>query len=475
MQPVRLALPFLAVALLPARPAPAVEFSGTATTIVRAYDLMHVELLDQNTVVQRVISYRPVDQNVQLSWDEVGKRKAWSFDVSLRGRTDMNSGKGDPGIGGSWQGSDLDVLVANARWRSKQGLVGLTIGRQNAITSYGWHAYDGVRLDFAKLKHLRVFVDAGLPVDLFDGGSPNTDGFTWATGVTGVFPKYGSIGADYEVRTEGGDTLSEAAGFDAELHYKNFRFAADGNYSLLLEEFGETSAMVGGTVSKRHDLELRFTRVRPIFDSDSIFNAWDVNPYDETRLQYEYRAKGPLDIGAYVSFEDYVPPDLGLDEGPPPTPEDPSDLPEDIKRAAVTGRWETGHHGIHRSEIGWQDGWTGGRLALMHDSDWGLTPRWNVGGGASMHRYENRYRLVNSDEVWSMRARVKYDRDSKWSLALEVEQFFGRDRDTMRAMLVFDTRFGKARHSFPWWGGNWNWSRATGANGQREPRVKEAQ
>ena len=455
MRSLRLLLAAAACAALPCV-ASSAEFSGQTTTFVRAFDVLHVEL---DPVVQRVVSYRPVDQYVRLSWDDVGKRSAWTVDVSLRGRTDLNSGKGD------WQTDDADVLTAFAKWRSKKGLVGLTLGRQNAVTSFGWHAYDGIRLDFDKLPRLRVFVDAGLPVDLFDGGAPQADGFTWASGITGVFPKHGSIGVDYEIRRQDGDTLSEAAGFDLALRGGGTRLLANGDYSLLLDTFGETTLVVGRRIAKHHDLEARYTRVRPIFDSDSIFNAWTLNPYDEWRLQYEFRGDGPLGLGGYVSVEDYA--SAEIDPSVPAT--DPTDLPEDIRRAAVTARWETRHEGIHRDEAGWQRGWSGNRLALMHDSDWALNPRWRVGCGASLHRYENRYRLTGSDEVWSLRGRVRYDHDGKWDLGLEVEQYFGRDRDTLRASLVFGTRFGRARGALPWWGGRW-----TGALPATAPAIPHA-
>lgn len=443
------------------------EFSGHATTFVRAFDVVHVEL---DPVVQRVVSFRPVDQHVRLSWDEVGERRAWTVDVSLRGRTDLNSGKGD------WQTDDVDVLTAHAKWTSKNGLVGLTLGRQNAVTSFGWHAYDGIRLDFDKLPRLRVFVDAGLPVDLFDGGAPDAGGFTWAAGMTGVFPKHGSFGMDYEIRRADGDTLSEAAGFDLALRGGKTRFEANGDYSLLLDAFGETTVLVGQRIARRHDVQARFSRVRPIFDSDSILNAWALNPYDEWRLQYEHRGDGPLRVGGYISVEHYASEEI--DPSVPPT--DPTDLPRDIRRAAVTARWESGHEGIHRDEAGWQRGWTGDRLALVHDSDWALSPRWRVGCGASLQRYENRYRLTDADQAWSLRGRVRYDHDGRWDLGIEVEQHFGRDRDTLRASLVFATRFGKARGAFPWWGGRWNWARPPGAPAARgqsadRPAPEEAQ
>ena len=469
--------PVLLVVLL-AIPARAVEFSGSSTTILRSFDVLHVELRDNGQPIQRVISYRPLDQYLRFSWDDFGRRGAWSADVSVRGRVDLGTGKG------SWQEDDLDVLLAQARWRSAQRLVGLTLGRQQAITGMGWHAFDGARLDFEKLKRLRVFVHAGYPVDLFEGGASDMGGSTWGMGVTGVLPKHGTIGVDYEIRRGEGEVfdpatftthrkdgvlLEETAGFDASFHARKTTFDANADYSLLLDTFGETSFVLGQEIRRKHHLEARWTRVRPIFPSDSIWAVFELNPYDETRLSYEFRGDGPLDVGGYVSFEDYT-----HEEHPGMTDPDPSDLPEDIRRAAATLRWEGRRDTVHRTEIGWQRGWTGARLGFRHDSDWSLNPRWRVGAGLSVHRYENRYRLDEPDEVAAVRGRIRHDHDGKWDLALEVEQYFGRDRNSMRASLIFGTRFGKARGTLPWWGGAWTRSAASRPGASSVPSAPSA-
>lgn len=455
-----------ALLLIPclAAPARAAEFSGSATTIVRAFDVLHVELLENDQPIQRVHAHRSLDQSLRLTWDDLGARGAWSADVALRWRSDVASGaKG-------WQEDDLDVLLASARWRSARGLVGLTLGRQQAITGFGWHAFDGVRLDLQKSPRLHAFVHAGLPVDLWDGGSSDSSGFTWATGLTGVVGRHGSIGMDYELRRGDDGTLEESAGFDARFRAGRTTFEAAADYSVLLDEFGETTLVVGRPIRRKHHVEARFTRVRPVFPADSIFAVFELNPHDETRLQYEFRGDSPLLLGGYVSWEDYVDAEI-TDAEPDPVPDD---LPEDIRRAAFTARWEGRRDAVHRSEIGWQHGWSGNRLALRHDSDIGLNPRWRAGGGLSVHRYENRYRLTEGDEVVGVRGRIRHDHDGKWDLALEIEQFFGRDRDSTRATLIFGTRFGAARTSAPWWGGTWTRSARQAPRSPRPAAVPDA-
>jgi hypothetical protein len=473
VQPFLRPLSLLLLACLGAGASGAAEFSGSTTTTLRVYDLIHSELLANGQPIQRVISYRPVDQDLRLTWDDIGERGAWSVDLALRFRWDVGSGKA------AWQTDDLDVLLAQARWRSQHGALGLTLGRQQSITGFGWHSFDGVRLGFDKSPHVKAFVIAGFPVELWEGGASMAGGRDLGAGITAVLPKHGSIGWSYERRsgdstlldfttgqeaTHRGVLLDETATMDARFRWKHSALTLASDYSLLLASFGETTAVLDRDIGRKHHVEARLSRVEPLFPSDSIFNVYDVNPYDEGRVSYEFRGDGPLDVGGYVSYEHYKMHHHDDEMEPPPDPNDvPDDLPPDIRRAGATLRWEGRHEAIHRSEIGWIHGWTGNRLALQHDSDWGLNPRWRVGVGASVHSYENRYRLTESDEVYGLRGRIRHDHDGKWDLALEVEQWLGRDRNSTRATLVFGTRFGKARGEMPWWGGRWNWSRPTHA------------
>jgi hypothetical protein len=154
-----------------AEPVRAQTFSATTTTIVRGFDLLHGGR-PASGLIDRVRTYRPVDQLARVSWDELGPRRAWTFDSQVRLRFDLATGR----YGGAYDpyagthsyedDEDFDVLLLEAGWRSKQGLVDLHLGRQQSITGFGWHAFDGVRLDFPKLDRLRVFTYAGLPVEL---------------------------------------------------------------------------------------------------------------------------------------------------------------------------------------------------------------------------------------------------------------------------------------------------------------------
>lgn len=440
-----------AVALLAvASAAGAAEFSGEAVTVFRLVDL--VQDIDG---VQKVRSYRPLDQLLRLGWHDVGARRAWSVDVALRGRMDLATDL----TGGT---DDFDVLTAHADWRSPRGLVRLRIGRQQAVTGFGWHVFDGARVDLRAKRRGRFFLHVGFPIDVFENDEPDLGSFTWAAGATALFPGRGSFGVDYEVRRFGAVTTDENAGADLSLTWGRTTLAANADYSVLLDRLGETTTVLRHGVTRRHWIEARLTRVEPIFPSDSIWAVFDANPYDEARLSWEYRGDTGLRIGAFLSEEDYR------------DTEFPG--PQDVRRVAATFSWTRGPRRVrHRGELGWQRGFSGSRLGGRYDVDWSFAPRWRAGAGASLHRYENAYRLSEEDETAAVRARVRHDHFGRWDLALEVEQHVGRQRDTLRATLVFGTKLGRARHSRPWWSGRFGESVVRGGATRRELRDAAAE
>lgn len=430
------------------------SFRGDATTILRIYDLVQDPVLLPGP--EKVTSYRPLDQYLRLSWDQLGKRRAWTIDLSLRGRVDLGGGRETQ--------EDFRVLHAEASWRSAQGLLDLSFGRLRSVVGLGWHAFDGLRLDFRKHPHVKLFIQAGLPVDLADSGEPDDDGFTWAGGVSFTAPKHGSIGLDYELRRFGGLTTEETFGLDFEQSAGRFSLAGNADYSVPNDRFGETTAVAAWRLENSQRLEARFTRIEPVLPTDSIFAVFTINPYTETRLSWERR--GRIDIGAFVSFENYENTDLE-DE-------------EDIRRAAVTLRFDKPRRAKHRAEIGWQSGFSGDRLGLRYDVDYDLNSRWRLGGGASMNRYENAFRLTESDEEFAFRGRLSYDHRGRYDLALSVDQYLGRERDTTRGQIIFRAKLGEARRERPWWGGQWSGAWAGGADPERTsaapdtPATKEA-
>ena len=84
-----------------------------------------------------------------------------------------------------------------------------------------------------------------------------------------------------------------------------------------------------------------------------------------------------------------------------------------------------------------------------------LNPRWRVGGGVSINRYQNAFRLTDADQDYALRARLSYDHFGRFDVALGLDQYLGRDRDTLRAQLIVRTKLGAARRQRPWWGGHW--------------------
>src|SRR5688572_21301508 len=90
------------------------DFGGSLRTVVRVQDLVQ-----DDVPVERVRSWRSVDQHARLSWDDVGGRKAWTFDASLRTRFDWQTSEEK----GHVEDRDLDVLLARASWKSREGLL----------------------------------------------------------------------------------------------------------------------------------------------------------------------------------------------------------------------------------------------------------------------------------------------------------------------------------------------------------------
>jgi hypothetical protein len=416
---------------------PAGSFSGDATTIFRVYDLVQdPELLEGP---ERVTPYRPLDQYLRLSWDELGARGAWTVDVSARGRTDLG---GDPETQ-----EDFRILHAKVSWRSPRRLVDLSFGRLRSVVGLGWQGFDGLRLDFRKHRLVKLFVQAGLPVDLADSGAPGDDGFTWAGGIAFNSPRHGSVGLDYELRRFDGLTTEETFGLDFDFASGRFSLAGNADYSVPNDRFGETTVVAAWRLERAQRLEARVTRIEPVLPTDSIFAVFTINPYTETRLSWERRGK--VSLGAFVSRENYENTDREGDE--------------DISRAAVTLRFDKPRRAKHRAEMGWQDGFSGDRLGLRYDMDYDLNPRWRLGGGASLNRHENAFRLTEADEEVALRARLSYDHHGRFDVAVSVDQYLGRDRDTTRGQLIFRAKLGRARRERPWWGGQWGAAWAGGS------------
>lgn len=432
----------LAAVLALAAPAAAVEFSGEATTVFRVFDLVRTPIEDQ----EAVRTWRPIDQTISLHWDEIGERGGWRVDVLVRGRTDLASD-------GPGAEDDLDVMLARATWRSRSHLLHLTLGRQPSITGFGWRLFDGARIDFPRARRARFFLFAGLPQRPFDNGTPDVDGFTAGGGATLVFPGLGSVGVDAVVRRFEDVTTEETAGLDLVLSPGRWSVAANADWDRLLDRFGETTALVRRRFGEagRHSLEARWTRVEPIFPADSIWAIFASNPYTERRVAYEHRSASGLVLGASISSDDYE--DTGF----------PGE--QDVKRAAVHAAFESNgvRRLVQRGDVGWQDGFSGSRLGGRYDADWNVAPRWRLGAGASVHRYENVYRLTPEDETIALRFRVKHESAGRFDVALQLEQYLGRDRDTLRGSLVVSTRLGKRRAHWPWWDDEWRATEPQGA------------
>ncbi|MEM7248411.1 MAG: hypothetical protein AAF533_23960 [Acidobacteriota bacterium] len=408
------------------------EVTGSTTTIFRFFDLRH-----DRPEVESVRTYRPLDQHVRLNWSDLGAKDRWEIDLHARGRVDLATGQ----RGGE---DELQVLLAEATWRRPSGKLSVHLGRQRSLTGLGWRAFDGVKVQGRPNSHVHLFGSLGFPVELGENESSDTDGLTYAGGLRLRLAKTGSFGLDYERREFDGKVREETAGADLELRLGRVQVHANADYSLLLDRFGETAVVASFSPAPRHHVEGRVLRVQPILPADSIFVVFTSNPVTEQRVAYTYRTDKGLSLGTYFLHANYEDTDV------------PG--PEDLDRAAVTASYRG--PGVrktkHRGEIGWQSGFSGDRLAARYDVDFDLNPRWRLGGGAAVNRYENRYRLDDSDQVVALRSRLTYRWRQRFELAMSLEQFFGRDRDNLRGSVVVRTLLGKARQQRPWWQGGFD-------------------
>ena len=71
--------------------------------------------------------------------------------------------------------------------------------------------------------------------------------------------------------------------------------------------------------------------------------------------------------------------------------------------------------------------------------------------------------LYVPDEEVALRARLSYDHHGRFDVAVSVDQYLGRDRDTTRGQLIFRAKLGRARRERPWWGGQWGAAWAGGS------------
>ena len=268
--------------------------------------------------------------------------------VSLRYDTDFGTGfrrdtpPGEPlpAVDGR---NDFDLLYAYVDWRNViPRRLDLRLGRQVLIDDLAWYSLDGLRLTGHVYKDGEDYVDvsvyAGLPVQfevvfssepLLNDGIAAYDGDGLFHGVAfggtasarffrflsasiayrqelvfrgddlTVFP--GGVGED---RSEGTIGLQESR-LGASIGYTfkplDLDLFARLNWDLLLGELEQARAGIAYNPTRGIHAQVEYLRVRPRFVGDSIFNFFNIFPYDRGRVEVNVEVLPGLELhGGYL-------------------------------------------------------------------------------------------------------------------------------------------------------------------------------
>lgn len=258
-----------------------------------------------------------------------GPRAGLDALASVRYRTDFGTGfhrdtppgAGIPAVDGRDQ---LEVLYAYLDWRDAiEGRLDLRLGRQLLIDDLDWFSLDGIKATVYPFAGTRFEVYAGQPVPyetflssdpfLYDGtqiddgpeltfgGSATIHGgdltisaayrhtfiFRGSELVGGARPGFDE-GPAADSLSGGKRGVSEAV-FGASLGYvirpANIDLQAHGVWNLLFGGFDQARLGAGWTPRQSVRAQLEFLRVNPRFVADSIFNYFNLHPYDRGRAE----------------------------------------------------------------------------------------------------------------------------------------------------------------------------------------------
>lgn len=256
--------------------------------------------------------------------------------ISLRYRTDFGTGfhrdtpegLGVPAVDGRDQ---LELLYAFVDWRDViEDTLDLRLGRQLLIDDLDWFSLDGLNVTYHLFENTRISVYVGRPVPyeaflssepfLYDGTELD-DGFDLTFGGQATFgagdfnaslsyrhsflfrgtddlvifgrPGLSGAALDAEIaairQVTGGSRGVPEASVGATIGYTLRRIDLDlylhGNYNLILGGFEQARGGLAWTPSQSVRVQTEFLRVHPRFAADSIFNYFNIHPYDRARAE----------------------------------------------------------------------------------------------------------------------------------------------------------------------------------------------
>ena len=319
------------------------RLSLTSRTVFHAYQVQLQPLTDDSALRNLNRFYQTLDIG---GWSLIGgdvdvvMSLRYDTDFGTGFRRDTPPGEAIPNVDGR---DDFDLLFAYVEWRNViPRRLDLRFGRQVLMDDLAWYSLDGLTLTGHLYRDGENYVDmsvyAGLPVQfevffssepLLNDGIEEYDGSDFLGGLTfggsmaarlfrdlsasiayrqelvlrrdnlAVFP--GEIG---EERSEGKLGLQESR-FGASLGYTVRSLSLDIyarlNWDLLLGALEQARAGVAYNPVRGVHAQVEYLRVRPRFAGDSIFNFFNIFPYDRGRAEVNWEVLPGLELhGGYL-------------------------------------------------------------------------------------------------------------------------------------------------------------------------------
>ena len=230
------------------------------------------------------------------------------------------------------ENNQFDLLVGAVEGRNLFGWLDFTLGRQYDMELLDFFAFDGLRLR-ANLPWWGLFVESHFGVQVsrahpFSAAVFETDGTSGDGTDDAHSPTFGvAVGASWDDRldlrlayrgtasrapadpgSETEDGQENIWGIDQELIFAGAGFRVPRTrtrllfglrYNILLDQLDDIQASVAQRAG-RHQIQLEYLHSRPHFDGDSIFNIFNIEPYDEVAARYALRILTPLE--AHLRF-----------------------------------------------------------------------------------------------------------------------------------------------------------------------------
>ena len=283
----------LLLLVLPAGARAAVEVE--AESVYRSYD---VPVLSEEDVV-----LQPFSQALRLTAGERSENARIGFETYVRGIGDQT--QRGPGFRDASRVyyAYLDLVYG------RRHPFDLRIGRQTMTTGGDLVAFDGARLRYRGPLFVGFEVFGGTTVSGYgatvpqkideDGGATVAGGTTggvqlFLTGVSETQARLGYRRVDRDGAIDREDVVADFAH-----RLGRFRFYGSGELSTLLLKLEEGTLGTSAWVGRGTFVDLEGFHYTPVFGASSIFNVFNIEPYDEVRLRVRTSLRWGR-IGGYV-------------------------------------------------------------------------------------------------------------------------------------------------------------------------------